>query len=229
MSEPPNPTARPYKRRRSALSCENCRQRKIKCDRNYPCGQCLRSRTLSCRYSADVSRHVNNTASTALPSVQTSFRIQSRSIPSSSSTHASSLGLSPSSAHLSNATHLSSYGSPVAAPPDSKALLDRIQELETQVAIYRSELSKVEISKCGPVTNLPSTPPNLTPKELRGTVSKTRFFGTSHWMYSYGAVSCHFYQPESIGKLTFNSTIKFVVYTLIPVTIFRTVRIPLLP
>jgi hypothetical protein len=28
-------------------------------------------------------------------------------------------------------------------------------------------------------------------KDLKGTVSKTRYFGSSHWMYSFGVVSCY--------------------------------------
>lgn len=47
------PVTAPRKRRRPALSCEQCRRRKIKCDRTYPCGQCLQSKTASCTYSPD--------------------------------------------------------------------------------------------------------------------------------------------------------------------------------
>lgn len=139
MSEPPRSTAPVRRRRRPALSCEQCRRRKIKCDHNYPRGQCLQSKTVSCSYSpgsAGALRHVNDTASTAFLPVQTSIGIpnRARSIPSSLSTHASSVGPSPSSVHLSNATHSSSYSSPIAAPsksyqeetPDSKVLFDRI-------------------------------------------------------------------------------------------------------
>ncbi|KAI9934610.1 hypothetical protein AWENTII_005878 [Aspergillus wentii] len=35
----------PRKRRRPAKSCEQCRQRKVRCDRNIPCAPCTRSRT----------------------------------------------------------------------------------------------------------------------------------------------------------------------------------------
>ncbi|KAJ6780976.1 hypothetical protein PWT90_05401 [Aphanocladium album] len=38
------------KRRRPPLSCEQCRRRKIKCDRAEPCNHCVRSRTESCTY-----------------------------------------------------------------------------------------------------------------------------------------------------------------------------------
>ncbi|PYH87747.1 hypothetical protein BO71DRAFT_489331 [Aspergillus ellipticus CBS 707.79] len=41
----------PRKRRRPAKSCEQCRQRKIRCDRNVPCGPCTRARSsMDCSY-----------------------------------------------------------------------------------------------------------------------------------------------------------------------------------
>ncbi|RDW58451.1 hypothetical protein BP5796_12381 [Coleophoma crateriformis] len=40
-----------HKRRRSALSCVECRRRKIKCDRNSPCSHCRQSRGITCIYS----------------------------------------------------------------------------------------------------------------------------------------------------------------------------------
>lgn len=39
------------KRRRPAQSCEQCRHRKVRCDRNIPCGPCTRARSvLHCSY-----------------------------------------------------------------------------------------------------------------------------------------------------------------------------------
>ncbi|RJE27028.1 Transcription factor [Aspergillus sclerotialis] len=44
----------PRKRRRIAKSCQQCRQRKVGCDRNVPCGPCTRSRApLACTYSQE--------------------------------------------------------------------------------------------------------------------------------------------------------------------------------
>ncbi|KAE8153450.1 hypothetical protein BDV25DRAFT_168906 [Aspergillus avenaceus] len=46
-----SPDHRPLKRRRPAKSCEQCRQRKVRCDQNIPCGPCTRARTeLRCSY-----------------------------------------------------------------------------------------------------------------------------------------------------------------------------------
>lgn len=44
-------TSPPRKRRRPPKSCEPCRRRKIRCDREFPCGPCERARTpVQCFY-----------------------------------------------------------------------------------------------------------------------------------------------------------------------------------
>lgn len=39
------------KRRRPALSCEQCRRRKIRCDRGLPCVNCIKSNISPCTYA----------------------------------------------------------------------------------------------------------------------------------------------------------------------------------
>lgn len=44
----------PRKRRRIPKSCQQCRQRKVRCDRQVPCGPCTQSRaSLPCTYSQE--------------------------------------------------------------------------------------------------------------------------------------------------------------------------------
>ncbi|KAH8701532.1 hypothetical protein BGW36DRAFT_371072 [Talaromyces proteolyticus] len=46
-----NAPSLPHKRRRPALSCEQCRRRKVQCDRKMPCGPCKKTRpSLACSY-----------------------------------------------------------------------------------------------------------------------------------------------------------------------------------
>ncbi|OBT79282.1 hypothetical protein VF21_01907 [Pseudogymnoascus sp. 05NY08] len=95
-----------------------------------------------------------------------------------------SFDVSPSSTHLSTATNPRSYGSSIVEPGQShqeealrnKELLDRIRNLEAQLAIAKSEGTTVS----PPI-------PNASPKKLSGIISKTRFLGGTHWMYSHGA------------------------------------------
>ncbi|KAL4734224.1 hypothetical protein BDV11DRAFT_174959 [Aspergillus similis] len=41
------------KKRRPALACQECRRRKIRCDRQTPCGQCCKANVSSCSYVCD--------------------------------------------------------------------------------------------------------------------------------------------------------------------------------
>lgn len=40
-----------HRRRRPAHSCIECRRRKVRCDRNKPCGQCVAHKAPSCEYT----------------------------------------------------------------------------------------------------------------------------------------------------------------------------------
>lgn len=44
------------KRNRPAKSCFQCRQRKIRCDRKYPCGSCIRAKFDNCTYRQPETR-----------------------------------------------------------------------------------------------------------------------------------------------------------------------------
>jgi hypothetical protein len=183
MSEPPGSTAPPRKRRRPALSCEQCRHRKVKCDRAYPCGQCLQSKTASCSYSPDTVRTLRHVSETVPAYPQTVFQSLA-GIPRDSPSHASSAGVSPNAIPHSEATHSSSWTSLNAhvnddEPPDPKTLLLRLEEVEKKLA---SSGSQPYFPTCE------SYNPSPFSKGLRGTVSKTRFFGPTHWMHSYGVV-----------------------------------------
>ncbi|GFF95099.1 C6 transcription factor, putative [Aspergillus udagawae] len=49
-------TSPPHKRRRPPQSCDPCRRRKVRCDREFPCGLCERARTsLQCFYRPAVA------------------------------------------------------------------------------------------------------------------------------------------------------------------------------
>lgn len=67
----------PLRRRRPALSCLECRRRKVKCDRKDPCGQCTSTKT-KCNHSseaqvqatAEVTFGQNDTPPTTLGNIQ---------------------------------------------------------------------------------------------------------------------------------------------------------------
>ncbi|KAE8445746.1 hypothetical protein EG329_012925 [Mollisiaceae sp. DMI_Dod_QoI] len=58
--------APPQRLRRPALSCLQCRRRKVKCDQKKPCSQCERSKDAVCTYRSDF----NNSLSRSTPQIQ---------------------------------------------------------------------------------------------------------------------------------------------------------------
>ncbi len=208
MSEvsPVIPFAPPRKRRRPALSCEQCRRRKIKCDRTYPCGQCLQSKAAVCTYSpgsVPKSGHVDggavqrpiqtNQVSTGNSTTGEWGANDGVAIPNRPRVPPSTAsGANPSSNGTSPKAVTSSDGSQTTWPSphenhekglgNNKELLSRILE----------KLNEPSSRQDGPSCTVERQEFqfSLDQKDMtRGTVSKTRFFGQSHWMYSFGAVS----------------------------------------
>ncbi|KAL4747316.1 hypothetical protein BDW72DRAFT_206607 [Aspergillus terricola var. indicus] len=99
-------------RRRPKVSCILCRTRKIKCNRERPCSNCLRSRTGTCVY--EILDH-------------SSFSFGQQLAPSSESSN-SATGASGTSSHVSS---LAAESSP---DNETSRLKLRIQYLESQLA-----------------------------------------------------------------------------------------------
>lgn len=177
------PTQR--KRRRPALSCAECRRKKIKCDRSIPCGPCTLSKSVTCTYSPEgLSARKNHLATTtakprSLPPVDgphdhTTFtgQIQSQLVEGCFSPapyqHFTESGNSPArdstSSSLSNGQHV-------------VGLVARVQKLE-------SMLASASLEEPGSTTLA-----KLPARDLRGNYSKTRWFGQSHWMQAFAQVS----------------------------------------
>lgn len=202
MSEPASQklasttTPTPRKRRRPALSCEQCRRRKIKCDRNYPCGQCTQSKTASCTYAPDsvLATHSHVSKSTGTRTSHDFASIPSRAKPASSTTSGSQLSNTNSSPNAD--TSQGTGPSPPAdddcdLAPAAKNLLNRVLTLEKKLVdangVSQSSFGLVERVDFG----LAFEAKDSSEDKVRGTVSKTRFFGQSHWMYSFGTVSSY--------------------------------------
>lgn len=68
------------RRKRTSLVCENCRRKKIKCDKGQPCGQCVKSgKTGTCVYNdAALSRLQNPTALPYLTSAKNPIHLDNR-------------------------------------------------------------------------------------------------------------------------------------------------------
>ncbi|KAM0713849.1 hypothetical protein Q7P37_010811 [Cladosporium fusiforme] len=143
---------RPRKRRRAALSCEQCRQRKLKCDRNDPCGACVKSRLPACVYK-------DNSALGTLPKAPKQSQKQT---PSSSLPGASDLLLGPSPS--------SSKFPP--SPAVTQSPISRLSESQQPA-------SRPALKRPRPENDLGHSEPL---RGIRGSFAKRQLYGESHWM-----------------------------------------------
>jgi hypothetical protein len=185
------------RRRRPALSCVECHSRKVRCDRNKPCGACTRVRSTTCTFRPQ--RAGVRSRSPALASASASG--------SNEEDHERSARSFPHSAAPTNEfdamvnRHVApgifgEYGQPRlhplpadrpslrlnsrTAPEDSAlidTLLDRIRNLERQHGAPDSRPT---------ATELPSRHDSGP-----GQFLKSKFYGQSHWMNAIEPVSQH--------------------------------------
>jgi hypothetical protein len=183
------------KRRRPALSCAECRRRKIKCDRNIPCSPCKLAKSATCTYSPEgLARKSHG----ILPDVSSTTTSASHLSSDQSPGFLSDL-LNTGKTELDHAdthTHSGSFpdrqpgeqrhASPVHTTSGSRGghnvqgLLDRVQKLESMLAsasIADQTRTRRQIFSHDPA------------KEVRGSLVKTRWFGPSHWMHAFVQVS----------------------------------------
>lgn len=153
------------KRRRLPLACEKCRNRKVKCDRANPCGPCVKSGT-ECTYVYD--ERIPPTSPVSVGRFNYAFAVDSGAQLSHtprgdimSMAHVPSpplQGLGASQAPSITETMVA--GSLFTSiPPDTGEYVQ--QSLDDGESLY----TKTETSS-----------------SMRGTFSKSRFYGLSHWI-----------------------------------------------
>lgn len=173
------------RRRRPPLSCEQCRKRKIRCDRNVPCSHCVRSKSSSvCTYApahVPKARRKRRPDSTSASRVgQSPIHIRPRAAGAPLTEASTSEQLTPSSIFKPVTGSISTK--PVAdaqsAASDCDLLLARVNELERRL----DEANREPGTSAGKdqVTHSFSSVPR--PLVSKGIISKTRYFGQSHWM-----------------------------------------------
>ena len=186
-----NASVQQRKRRRPALACEQCRRRKIKCDRETPCDQCTRSKSELCTYIPD-ERH-NAHSGTRRASLGRSLASRSASPPmgSNSPSHTEILpvnGMFDSRANQASSTRNSMKSKEVHTRGqglDATSGLE--QRLNDRMKLLEQKILDVGNLRSGESTAVSSwkrsARPSPTPP-MRGIFSKTRLFGQSHWMNS---------------------------------------------
>lgn len=173
------------RRRRPALSCVECRLRKVRCDRKEPCGACTRIGSAACTYrpkranirempSTTTSRHVN----AARPFLQSST-------PSNGDPAIDQCGTSSTSGDSEIPQYLYASQNGVENAPCKHggesglitSMLERIKSLEDKAATREGRKSRENLSiSAGSGTG-------------SGQFLKAKFYGQSHWMNAIEPVS----------------------------------------
>jgi hypothetical protein len=195
---------KPNTRRRVALSCTNCRRSKIRCDRKLPCHGCLRSKYKTCVYDEaegpprrpgqpDYSTGPSRLHDESLPTSGPSTRI-----PLPGPDHARGLGgqssWSGESSHSQKSLTSDEPSSQGGHTPttDVESMAERIKVLESRLRQYALDSSAPENPR-PPVPPAPTVTPKVEDvtktyvtadiySMSRGSMSKTRYFGKSHWI-----------------------------------------------
>lgn len=146
-------STREKRRRRPALSCEACRKRKIRCDRNVPCNHCTKSPGTVCTY---VPQDATSRPSMGLRRLQPAVSLSPASGPLPENANSNASGSSTAD-----------VGTPRSTLSVAGSLVDKVQRLEVQLRQTKPQLGSKDTQ------SLPM---------LQASLTKSRFFGPSHWM-----------------------------------------------
>lgn len=185
------------KRRRPPLSCEQCRKRKIRCDRTQPCANCVKSNIPSCTYAPyhlpawrakkmdammaagrdSAAEGAGKASLRSLKAAEPRPDAQNPDTSEISPFSMDSIGASSSSAILSSKAGSSSTSS----SPNVDWLVSRVHQLEEKLA----QALRINDAPDG----LKKRSPEQTVEPTGGFVAKSRYFAHSHWMFGLSMVS----------------------------------------
>ncbi|KAL7923073.1 fungal-specific transcription factor domain-containing protein [Trichoderma austrokoningii] len=196
---PKAPVPAEKKRRRPPLSCEQCRRRKIRCDRTQPCANCVKSNIPSCTYAPyhvpawrakklDAAMASEGAGKASLRSLKAAEpRPNDAQNPEAADISPFSMvDASSSSAILSSKAGSSSTSS----SPNVDWLVSRVHQLEEKLA----KALRINDAPDGPKKR-PSAQEMAEPTE--GFVAKSRYFAHSHWIYGLSMLTM---EQDLIGQ-----------------------------
>ncbi|XHG06286.1 hypothetical protein AWENTII_009491 [Aspergillus wentii] len=194
-----NPMAEPKsRRRRPPVSCTLCRKRKIKCNREYPCSNCLRSKKNRCVYeslSPPPRQRLRHGQTTAPDRAREPEERQTLSLDQGSTVSSDTTAQTLQSGQLvASSTAPSTPGSQSSAR-EVESLRFRIKQLEEQLSkATRRPVTSTDASSDTNITTIKSylagtfhvhhqRPAAGQDATIPRTIMhKTRLFGQSHWM-----------------------------------------------
>lgn len=142
-------------RRRPALSCVECRMRKVKCDRKEPCGACIKIKSEKCTYRPR----------------RPGLRKSTKKSPSSQGDDNDS-NLTRSSLQLDSPAQGTPGGPNATLKTGSELVAALLEENERlRSAIDQGASHEVDVR---PISEIVT--------DLPGSFQKSKFFGQSHWM-----------------------------------------------
>ncbi|KAI0467670.1 hypothetical protein F4859DRAFT_506611 [Xylaria cf. heliscus] len=183
------------RRQRPTLACVSCRKSKIRCDRQHPCGACVRSRHKTCVFEtlhgptsrrSVIASATADRSRAAEPGRHSDYDL-GQMTPSSSTPTAHDHDHDVEGAHPPP-SHEQDSANPTSKIPDADRLLRRLFELErrlgvsTTVAPEPPEKRHDQQASRGEGLVIESYLAADIHAMSRGVVSKTRYFGQSHWM-----------------------------------------------
>ncbi|UPK94791.1 hypothetical protein LCI18_005726 [Fusarium solani-melongenae] len=199
MSEPER------RRRRPAVSCSLCRKRKIRCNREVPCSNCVRSRNDACIYENHPLQvrsrgfELGHSVSHNTPTISTEVHDAFMPTSQDQGSNTSNASTAPSRSATSLEPTLTS-ASTLPTPPSSQeveALRSRVRQLEDQLSRGHPGSSQSMVST--PTSNIETassriggtfhfySESHIFGRALpitRGISHKTRLFGQSHFVYT---------------------------------------------
>ncbi len=201
-------------------SCTLCRRRKIRCNRETPCSNCLRSREATCFYQ---NRSPQN-PSQKVPNEETFVRLAPAKISQEADNPVPSDWASGTSSRLSG---LNYQATPMGAsitgisPSIGLAPVWHVESMKARISELEEQLSKLAhghhmrppVLTTGSDIETTTSPISGTfhihhetrlPGEARiisrSMTHKTRLFGQSHWVNGVAAVSAHAPYPMSLDR-----------------------------
>ncbi|PGH07654.1 hypothetical protein GX51_01663 [Blastomyces parvus] len=180
------------KRRRPAVSCVLCRRRKIRCNRQTPCSNCVRSKNSSCIYENDLAPTPRRNLAPSQKSQQ-----PNHSAPVAESSVFVNGSMSPDrpvSPIVSSST--TPFTTPSQLSYEVGYLKNRVKQLEERLSQVNPKATASPGSTATSTLNIETTSSSLvgtfsvhhescpsgeTPAINRGLLHKTRLFGQSHW------------------------------------------------
>ncbi|KAN0098861.1 Fungal specific transcription factor domain containing protein [Hyaloscypha variabilis] len=195
------PQRAPRKRRRPALSCVQCRRRKVKCDRQLPCTQCSQYNNTTCVYDdPEVAAH-GKTSTTTTPTLYGTSSIHPPNEPpglphpEEPFSFNASIQTAPRNFEIRSPSASAPWGpASIAEYPQSQqhasesSVGPTTPQSEASIQELRERLRKLEeiVSSsthyASRATDTHASLPRTNDPKLKGCIEKSRFFGMNHWM-----------------------------------------------